>query len=57
MNAVTFDIAVDEEFYNEQEVNAELLRSFRGGSFIMNNTLGSWSISVVDKRIEYVKGN
>lgn len=57
MNAVTFDIAVDEEFYNEQEVNAELLRSFRGGSFILNGTLGSWNISVVDKRIEYVKGN
>lgn len=55
MNKITFDISVDEEFYNNQQVNSELLRQFRNGSLLLSGSFGDWVITVVSKRIEYIK--
>jgi len=54
MNKLTFEIAVDEDLYNEQDVGSELLREFRDGSAWMEGSFGDWVVTVVDKRIIYL---
>lgn len=54
MNSVEFDIAVDKELYDNQNVGEELLKEFRKGSFILYGSIGEWRITVKDKRIEYI---
>lgn len=52
MNELTFQIPVDEEYFNDVEVGMVIDDSFRMGSFISAGSVGSWDIKVVDKSIE-----
>lgn len=52
MNAIEFELPVDEEFYKSIKVNTQIVDDFRVGSFIMNGSIGSWNMTVIDK---YVK--
>lgn len=52
MNDVDIDIPVSKEFYDSVEVGTVLDDSFRMGSFVMNGSVGSWNITVSDKKIE-----
>lgn len=54
MNAITMEIPVDKDFYNSQEKGSELLKEFRMGSAILNGSYGSWKVTVVNKRVEYI---
>lgn len=51
MNAVTFEMAVDRDLYDHVNVGSELLDSFRGGSFLLHGSAGSWKVTVKDKKI------
>lgn len=50
INAITIEIPVSEEFYDEVEVGTILNNDFRFGSFILNNSIGSWSVRITNKR-------
>lgn len=52
MNAVEFNIVVDKRFYDDINVNDELLKEFRGGSFLTEGSIGNWKITVIDKFIK-----
>lgn len=52
MNAFTFDIPVDAAFYKSVSIGTELVDDFRSGSFIMNGSFGSMTLTVINKRIE-----
>lgn len=51
MNAFDFEIPVSKEFYEEQEIGENVSKSFRGGSFILNGSFGSFNLTVKEKRI------
>lgn len=53
MNAITFEIPVDESFYNSVTINQKLVNDFRSGSFILNGTWSKWRMTVKNKRIIY----
>ena len=50
-NSFEFEIPVSKEFYDEQEIGENILKSFRGGSFVLNGSVGSMNLTVVDKRV------
>ena len=52
INKTEFEIEVSKEFYDNQEPGKELLKRFRGGSFITSGSIGEWIVTVNDKRID-----
>lgn len=52
MNAIEFEIPVDEEFYNSVSVGTNIVDNFRFGSLIMDSSFGSWKMRVINKRIQ-----
>ena len=52
MNAIEFELPVNEEFYNSVQVNTKIVDEFRAGSFIVNGCISNWDMIVIDK---YVK--
>jgi len=55
INAIQMSIPVDKSFYDSVNVGTVLDNSFRGGSFIVNGSLGSWNIKVVKKEVQRVR--
>lgn len=55
MNAIELDIAVDKEYYDSYEEGDEILSEFRSGSFVTSGKLGSWKITLKDKRVEVIE--
>lgn len=51
MNAIEFEIPVDEEFYNSVEVGTPVVDEFRFGSMILYGSFGSWKMRVISKEI------
>lgn len=51
MNKAEFWIAVDREMYDSSNPGSEILDKFRVGSLIMNGSIGSWKIKVLEKKI------
>lgn len=54
LNATEFEIAVDEQYYNSVNIGDSICNEFRSGSFLMKGSIGSWDLSVQNKRIEKV---
>lgn len=52
INAATFDIPVDREFYASVKVGDVLSDKFRTGSLILRGSFGKWKVSVKGKREE-----
>ena len=52
MNDIDIEIPVSKEFYDSVEIGTVLDNSFRMGSLVMNNSIGTWNITISDKRIE-----
>lgn len=50
-NKISMDFLVDKDYYEAVYVGQELDDSFRIGSFLINGSIGSWKVSVIDKRI------
>lgn len=50
MNAVEFEIPVDESFYNKCLIGEKLVNKFRAGSFVMSGSMGSNNVKVIDKK-------
>ena len=51
MNAITFNIPVSKEFYDEVKVGTKLTDDFRMGSFIMNGTFSDWNVKIIKKEM------
>jgi hypothetical protein len=51
LNAITFDMPVDEDYYNKLKEGDEVVEDFRMGSLIMHGSFGHWEMSVEDKKI------
>lgn len=51
LNAITFDMPVDEEYYNKVHEGDEVVEDFRMGSLIMHGSFGHWNMEVEDKKI------
>ena len=50
MNAAQFEIMVDADYYNAVDVGDKVCDDFRVGSFVLYGSVGSWDITVADKR-------
>lgn len=55
MNAIELEIPVDRDYYNSLSEGAEVVDNFRFGSLLLHGSFGSWKMSVVSKRIEFIK--
>ncbi|USN54571.1 MAG: hypothetical protein H6765_08755 [Candidatus Peribacteria bacterium] len=53
MNASTFWLPIDEDYYHSLEVGSSLFNDFRAGSLVINFSLSSWSLEVKEKKVEY----
>ena len=51
INAITIEIPVDKEYFDNVEVGDVIDDSFRMGSLIFKGSWGSWEITVADKDI------
>lgn len=51
INAIELPIYVDKGFYDGIEIGEVLDDSFRTGSFLINGSIGSWDIKVIDKKV------
>lgn len=51
MNAIEFELPVDEDFYRSISVGTTFVDDFRAGSFVLNGSFSSWNMEVVGKRI------
>jgi hypothetical protein len=51
MNAIRFDVPVDRAFYQDVNINQNIVEEFRNGSFFMKGSFGKWRMKVVGKRI------
>lgn len=51
MNKIKFDLPVDKTFYDSVTVGEKMIEEFRGGSFLMKGSLGSWIMHVRGKKI------
>lgn len=51
MNAIEFELPVDKVLYDSVTTGSSLLDEFRKGSFFTSGSIGSWEITVIDKRI------
>lgn len=52
MNAITFELPVDEDFYNTVKVGTTVTDQFRTGSFILKGSFSNWTMKVIDKNIK-----
>ena len=50
VNALTFEVPVDKEYYDSLSVGSVISDKFRMGSFIMKGSIGKWKIKVINKR-------
>lgn len=55
MNAITMDVPVDKEYYDSLTIGQNIKDDFRMGSLVMKGSLGSWKVSVKDKRVEVIQ--
>ena len=51
MNAIDFEIPVDKEFYDQVQVNTEIIDKFRSGSLWIEGSFGNWKMTVTGKEI------
>lgn len=51
MNKISFQMPVDEEFYNQVSIGSEIMDEFRMGSFILRGSFSSWEMTVKNKQI------
>jgi len=51
MNTTSFQLPVDEQFYNDVKVGTVLNKNFRSGSFLMSGSFGSWKVKVIKKQV------
>ena len=49
MNAITFEIPVDKEFFDSVKEGDEIVDRFRTGSFIISGSFGNWKMTVNKK--------
>ena len=54
MNAVDFKIPVDKKFYDNVRINQEIVDDFRGGSFLMEGSIGNWKVKVIKKETVFL---
>ena len=50
MNSVDIEIMVDKDYYDSLEIGDSVNDDFRWGSFISSGSIGSWDITVSNKR-------
>lgn len=55
MNKCKFELPVSRSFYEKVKKDDNILDNFRMGSFIINGSISSWEIIVIDKKI--IEGN
>src|SRR5574343_1573975 len=51
MNAIEFELPVDEEFYNDVSIGTTITDQFRAGAFLLKGSFSSWNMTVTDKNI------
>ena len=51
MNAITFEMPVDKEFYDNVQIKTKIIDEFRTGSLLINGSFGDWEMTVVGKEI------
>lgn len=51
MNEITFEVAVDKDYYDAVSIGQTINDDFRFGSLIMHGSFGNWSIKVSNKEI------
>lgn len=52
MNEITFEIPVDEQFYNSVSKGTKIVDEFRSGSLLLSGSLSSWNMVVINKNIK-----
>jgi len=52
VNAVEFELPVDQEFYDSVSEGTEIIDKFRFGSMVLYGTLGDWEMTVKQKFIK-----
>ena len=52
INKITIEVPVDKSYYDSVYIGEKINDDFRIGSFIMNGSIGNWSVKIIDKRIE-----
>ena len=52
VNAVEFELPVDQEFYDSVSEGTEIIDKFRFGSMVLYGTLGDWEMTVKQKYIK-----
>ena len=50
-NAIQLEIPVDKQFYDDVSVGDTLKDDFRTASLLLHGSLGSWDVTVSDKRV------
>jgi hypothetical protein len=53
MNAITIQIPVDKDYYNQINIGDTIADDFRMGSLVMSGSYGSWNITVQNKEIKF----
>lgn len=51
MNEITFEVAVDKEYYDSVSVGETINNDFRVGSLIMHGSFGNWKVTVDNKEV------
>ena len=51
MNAIDFELPVDKEFYDQVQINTEIIDKFRSGSLWIEGSFGNWRMTVTGKEI------
>jgi hypothetical protein len=51
MNAIDFELPVDKDFYDQVQVNTEIVDKFRSGSLWIEGSFGNWKMTVTGKEI------
>jgi hypothetical protein len=51
MNAIDFEMPVDKLFYDEVQVDTQIIDKFRTGSFWIEGSFGNWEMTVTGKEI------
>jgi outer membrane murein-binding lipoprotein Lpp len=53
LNAIDFELPVDETYYYSLKKGDRVVNNFRVGSLVMNGSFGDWKVTINDKRIAY----
>lgn len=53
INAITIQIPVDKDYYNQINIGDTIADDFRMGSLVMSGSFGSWNITVQNKEIKF----